>query len=468
MKHWIVAIGTISILLVPNCAFSQFPFPFATPTPPPGFSTEVQIPPKRAQKKRGEFIFQLSERTTLKIKNKIYQRFGYFSDGLFRKQLTKRFGAREATPIAGTEKWTARAIRGKKYRRFRRAQRKSKITQADINYKIHSFATNDFFMKFGLLWGLDNVGFLGMGGGSDIDIDAPEAWQRTRGDKSLIVAVLDTGAALSHPDLVDKIYINLNEELNGVDDDGNGYIDDISGWDFHNDDNDPNDDNFHGSHVAGTIAALGDNGKGVIGVAPNVQILPLKVIGGNGEGDTEALIRAINYVIGLRQRGANIRVMNASLGGGGKQEATEEALRRADRAGITFVAAAGNSTANNDTEAVYPASYQVPNVIAVASLNSTGALSSFSNYGAKTVHVAAPGENIWSTILFNLYLPSSGTSMAAPHVAGIAALVHSQFPQLSPSRVIKRIESSVKPLSGLEGKVAYPGIVSAERALRIR
>ena len=225
------------------------------------------------------------------------------------------------------------------------------------------------------------------------DINVLRAWSITKGSKDVKIAVIDTGVDYTHPDLKDQIDVNL-AELNGkpgVDDDGNGFVDDIYGYDFANKDGDPQDGHGHGTHCAGVIGASHNN-IGVAGIMANVKIVPIKFLTDDGSGETIDAIAAIDYGI---KRGVN--VMSNSWGGGDKEQSLEDAIKAAESAGITFVAAAGNESANNDSTASYPANYEVGNVISVGSYTSTGAKSSFSNYGLKSVHVTAPGSNILST-----------------------------------------------------------------------
>jgi len=258
------------------------------------------------------------------------------------------------------------------------------------------------------LWGLNGT----------YGIDAPGAWAQTLGDPSVVVAIIDTGVDLDHPDLLANLWVNLGEIAgNGLDDDGNGYVDDIHGYDFVNDDGDPNDDNNHGTHVAGTIAAVADT-VGVVGVAPNTKIMALKFLDDKGSGFVSDAVLALTYAV---NNGAQIS--NNSWGGGDAEAAMSTMLDTAEVANHLFVAAAGNEANDNDANPTYPASYSQANVLTVASNQSDGALSSFSNYGATSVDVVAPGSGILSSVVGGGYATFSGTSMAAPHVAGVAALM---------------------------------------------
>ena len=263
---------------------------------------------------------------------------------------------------------------------------------------------------------------------------------RPTGSSSVVVAVIDTGVDYNHVDLAANIWTNPGEIAgNGIDDDGNGFVDDVHGYDFANNDGNPMDDNGHGTHVAGTIAAVGNNSLGVTGVAWSTSIMPLKFLSANGSGYLSDAVEAINYATMMRTRyGVNVRVDNNSWGGGGFSSAMQSAIQAANDAGILFVAAAGNSGTNNDASPQYPANYDSPNVISVAATDQNGQLASFSNYGATTVDLAAPGVSIYSTTPNNTYSTYSGTSMATPHVSAVAALAWALNPDATVAEVRKR------------------------------
>ena len=459
----LLSILSISIALLTTSA-SSFAQGF-TPFVPPGYPTTAVSHPTRHIKQRGTFVFYITDKGKKKINTIVNRRFGFITPGLFQVFVGKRFGVRSPQPIPGSPYWVAEKVRGRKFKKKHRRAHRKRFIETEQSYKKFSFATNDTWLKYDLLWGVNNNGgFFGFNE-KDIDINAPEAWEVTTGDSDMVVGVIDTGVFHMHPDLEENIFRNPLDPVNGIDDDGNGYVDDISGWDFFNEDNNPLDDHYHGTHVAGTIAAIKDNNRGIAGVAPGVKILPLKVLSGDGEGDTSGVVRSIHYAISLKERGINITVLNASLGGGAPTDAMRDALRAANDAGILFVAAAGNSSGNNDVEPIYPASYDIPNVLSVAAMNKQGLLSSFSCYGPTSVDVAAPGEDVWSTIIYSLYLPSGGTSMAAPHVAGVAALVASRYSFMSPSMIKDRIMNTVRPFPDLQGKILSPGLVDAQAAV---
>ncbi len=321
------------------------------------------------------------------------------------------------------------------------------VQYAEPNYIRRAALTSPNDPYFKDQWGLINLG-LYANGTPDADIDAPEAWDISTGNDNVVIAVLDTGIDYHHSDLILNIWNNSGETncTNNVDNDGNGYRDDCLGWDFVNNDNDPMDDNMHGTHVAGIIGALGNNGTGITGVMWNVRLMPVKVLDANGAGDDIDLINGIEYAV---DNGAH--VINASWGGyGAFSWSLYEAISAANTAGVLFVAAAGNGELggdgigdNNDLTPFYPASYSryLPNIISVAATDQDDIRVPFSNYGTNTVHVAAPGVYILSTIPQNLYSDMSdkefldGTSMAAPHVSGLAGLLMSYYTNASPSQI---------------------------------
>lgn len=316
----------------------------------------------------------------------------------------------------------------------------------------------------GQLWGLINTGenlTSSVQGLAGMDIDAARAWQIETGSRDVIVAVIDTGVDYTIPDLAPNMWTN-DAELNGqpgVDDDNNGFIDDIYGYDFANNDGDPKDDHGHGSHCSGTIGANGNDGVGIVGVAWNVRIMGIKFLTATGGGTLANAIKSIDYAT---QMGAHI--MSNSWGGGGFSQELKASIERARDAGILFTAAAGNSTSNNDQSPTYPATYEVDNIISVAAIDNNGRLASFSSFGKRTVHVAAPGVNVLSTTPAG-YKSWSGTSMATPHVSGVAALVLSKEPEITMADLRERLISRVSPVSGIRARVASGGVVNAYHAL---
>lgn len=327
----------------------------------------------------------------------------------------------------------------------------------DALYRPNSGTPND--PQFGQQWALNNVGQ--DGGAERADIDALEAWLKTQGSEKIVVAVLDTGVDYTHPDLVSNMWTRPDTVPEYVDDEL-GAINDIHGYDADANAGDPMDDNGHGTHCAGIIGAEGDNGEGIAGINWKVRIMPLKFLGRGGFGSTKNAIESINYAIDRKQKGVNVRVINASWGSTQYSKALEDAIRAAGEQGILFVAAAGNSSTDNDRRGHYPSNYDLPNVISVAALDRTDSLASFSNYGAKTVHIAAPGRDILSTWLNDSYREASGTSMAAPHVSGIAALVLSSEPNLSVAKLRERLFKTAHRIPSLTGKVATGRICAAD------
>ena len=340
------------------------------------------------------------------------------------------------------------------------------VAYAEPNFKVQPSAVpND--PNYRDLWGLNNASQTG--GTPDADTDAPEAWNTTTGSFDTVVGVIDEGIDVNHPDLRDNIWTNSGEVAgNKIDDDGNGYVDDVNGYDFANNDAtvyDPDPisrkGDEHGTHVAGTIAAVGNNGIGVAGVNWQAQVASLKFLGADG-GYTSDAIEAINYAVA-----EGMDISNNSWGGGGRSQALEDAIRRADSAGHIFIAAAGNGGSDgvgdaNDATPHYPAGYNLPNVLAVAATDDTDRLASFSNFGATSVDLAGPGGGIMSTLPGGRYGRYSGTSMASPHVAGVAALIESQQPGPAGDAEIKsQLLRYVDEKASLQGEVATNGRLNA-------
>ncbi|UUO05366.1 S8 family serine peptidase [Blastopirellula sp. J2-11] len=311
------------------------------------------------------------------------------------------------------------------------------------------------------LWGLDNQGQTG--GTVDADIDAPEAWEITTGNPNVVVAVIDTGVDYTHPDLIHSMWVNPGEIAgDGIDNDGNGFVDDVYGYDFLNNDGDPLDDNMHGTHVAGTIAAEGENAAGVVGVASSASIMALKFLSASGSGSTADAVRALNYATMMKKLyGVNVVATNNSWGGGEYSSALYNAIKASGDEDILFVAAAGNNGTNNDVTPQYPASYGLDNVISVAATDHNDQLAGFSNYGASSVDIAAPGVGIVSTITRGRYLSLSGTSMAAPHVSGVIALAYSVNPSATMEQIKAALLGGVDNVAGLHGKVSTGGRLNA-------
>ncbi|TWD90239.1 subtilisin family serine protease [Neobacillus bataviensis] len=335
------------------------------------------------------------------------------------------------------------------------------VLYAQPDYKIYRTSTpND--PSFGQLWGMNNTGqsISGTPGINNIDIDAPAAWDITKGNSNLVVGVIDEGIDYNHPDLQNNIWTNPGEIAgNGIDDDGNGYVDDIHGWDFWNGDNtiyDPTDGDHHGTHVAGTIAATANNNTGVTGVAPNVKVMSLKFLGPE-YGYTSDAISAVQYATRM-----GVKILNNSWGGGSYDQALRDAI---NASGALFVVAAGNDGMNIDSSPSYPASYDCSNILSVAAIDNQGNLASFSNYGPNTVDVAAPGVNILSTLPNNSYDYYNGTSMATPHVTGAAALLMSRNPNMTPQQAIDVLKSTGKTLPSLQGMISSGKLINVNNAL---
>ena len=386
------------------------------------------------------------------------------------------------------------------------------LHEAEVHIAV---ASNDPGYTGGTLWGmLGDTGPIRNAYGSQ----ANEAWaDGDTGAMTSVVGVIDTGIDYTHPDLYLNIWLNQREipttfrarlndidtdglitfrDLNGAanasyvldynrngridagdllsdarwenraDEDGNGYIDDLIGWDFVNNDNDPYDDNGHGTHVGGTIGGIGGNGVGVAGVNWNIQMVALKFLSATGSGATTGAINAVNYFTDAAIRATGVEdfiATNNSWGGGGYSAQLNEAIGRAAQKDILFIAAAGNSALNNDVQATYPANYSTTAmagyeaVVSVASLTNTGGLSSFSNYGATTVDIAAPGSSIYSTLPGGRYGSYSGTSMAAPHVTGAVALYAAENPNASAAEIRAALLSSAAATPSLGGLVATGG-----------
>ena len=380
------------------------------------------------------------------------------------------------------------------------------VEYAEPNYIRRALSKIPDDTYFGNQWALHNTGTYA-NGTADADIDAPEAWDISTGSSNIVIAVLDTGVDYNHNDLVGNIWINTGEVIGdangddcpgicGVDDDGdgkidedsldlqpgeagytndlkddddeNGYIDDCRGWDFVNGDNDPMDDNSHGTHVAGIIGAVGDNGTGVAGVMWNVKLMALKFLDSEGYGTVSEEVEGIDYAV---ENGA--KIMNASFGGYEYSQSEYDAVEAANTAGILFIAAAGNEEYNNDLTPMYPASYSLLNIISVAATDQDDIRASFSNFGLTSVDVAAPGVYILSTIPQNEYFDKDfnwGTSMAAPHVSGLAGLLYSYYDgiyntQFDYTQVRTAILRMVDVLPTLSGWIQTGGRINAYKAL---
>ncbi len=324
--------------------------------------------------------------------------------------------------------------------------------------------------NFGSLWGLNNTGQTvgGQVGIADADIDAPEAWDVSTGSTSIVVGVIDTGVDYNHPDLAANIWSAPSSFTVTV---GGQTITCPAGSHGYNavsNTCDPLDDNNHGTHTSGTIGARGNNGSGVVGVNWNTRIMGLKFLSASGSGNTADAIECIQFAIQAKQifgASANVRILSNSWGGGGFSQALLDAINQANSNDMLFVCAAGNSNSNNDATAFYPANYNAPNVLSVAATDNRDNKSSFSNFGATTVDLGAPGTNILSTVRNGGFATFSGTSMATPHVSGAAALVLSRC-SLSTANLKANLMNNVDQISSLAGRTVTGGRLNVNKAIR--
>lgn len=328
------------------------------------------------------------------------------------------------------------------------------VEYAEPNFRVSkSSIPND--PEFSNQWGLNNVGQTSEVAVTDADIDAPEAWDITTGDSNIVIAVLDTGVDYSHLDLQANIFRNSGDcNSDGIDDDGDGYVDDCYGIDTVNGDSDPMDDNGHGTHVAGIIGADGDNGVGVSGVAWHVKILPCKFLDATGNGTVADAVACLDYVAAMKDRGVNIIATNNSWGGLPYSRALADAISAQTQRGILFVTASGNDGADHDQAQIYPCNYDSPNILCVGAFTEADVLANFSDRGAHTVHIAAPGFDVLSTLPGNSYGKLTGTSMAAPHVAGVAALLKSNNPLLDWRSIKNLIIAGGKPRAYMKASIS--------------
>lgn len=329
----------------------------------------------------------------------------------------------------------------------------------------HFYTADDPYFTNGSLWGM--YGDIGSSKiKNQFGSQAAEAWTAGHiGSNTVWIGIIDEGYMFTHEDLADNAGENPFEDLNGVDDDGNGFKDDIYGWDFANNNNSVFDgvDDDHGTHVAGTIGAVGGNKKGIAGMVWKVKLMSAKFLGSNG-GTTANAIKAVDYFTNLKSPTMNIVATNNSWGGGGFSQGLYDAIERANSAGILFIAAAGNNSSNIDSSSSYPASYTNSNIIAVASITSSGSLSSFSNYGASSVDIGAPGSSIYSTVpkrsrgqIISAYASYNGTSMATPHVTGACALYASTNPGATAIQIKAAILNNTISTTSLSGKCVTGG-----------
>jgi len=332
------------------------------------------------------------------------------------------------------------------------------VAYAEPDYIVSINATPDD-TDYSLQWGLHN--------NNDTDIDAPEAWDINTGSNTVVVAVIDSGVDYNHPDLRNRIWSNPDEiPNNGLDDDNNGFVDDVRGWDFesNSNDNDPMDEHNHGTHVSGIIGAQTNNARGIAGINWNIQIMPLKFMNARGNGATSAAIKAINYAV------ANGAVLsNNSWGGGGFSQALFDTIQAANQRGHLFIAAAGNGLQgigfDTDNTGHYPSTYNLPNIISVAATDQQDQLTPFSNFGSRTVDLAAPGLQIQSTIRNGQYQAFNGTSMAAPFVTGVIGLLLAQNNTLTVNELKAAVLDNVDPIPALSGQLLTGGRLNAFKAI---
>ncbi len=335
------------------------------------------------------------------------------------------------------------------------------VVEPNFIYRINK-TPNDPLL--GQLWGLKNIGQLDSEGGvglTGVDIDVEKAWDIQTGSKKVLVAVIDTGIDFNHPDLIDNLWTNEAEAKGtaGIDDDNNGVVDDIHGYNAITNSGNASDDQGHGSHCAGTIGAKGNDEKGIVGVAWDVELMAVKFLDANGSGTLEDAIKAIDYATRM-----GAKVLSNSWGGGEFSQTLFDVIDASNKAGTIFIAAAGNSASNNDQMPAYPASFEVENILAVAAINNKGEMADFSNYGKRSVHLGAPGVNIYSST-GGAYDSWSGTSMATPHVSGVAALIWANEPLLTALEVKQRLMQTARPIMGLRNKTRTGGLLNAYNAL---
>ncbi|HZH99328.1 MAG TPA: S8 family peptidase [Fimbriimonadaceae bacterium] len=408
----------------------------------------------------GEIVIGFKEGASEFERNRVYQRAGVVGrEHIYTKTMRQ----------SGAPGLVRAEIRGSVQDAIADLATDPSVAFAEPNWIYRVDNTTDSYYTNGSLWGMYGAN---TSPANQFGSGAGAAWLAGYvGSSTIYVGVIDEGVDLNHVDL-SHARGNPNETLNGVDDDGNGYVDDTDGWDFVNNDRtvyDGGNGDKHGTHVAGTIGAA-RNGTGVVGVAPNVKIISAKFLGRNGGSLTNA-IKAIDYFTNLKvNEGINILATNNSWSGGGYSQALKDAIDRAGAANIGFVAAAGNGGAdsvgdNNDSTPTYPASYTSANIISVASITSTGARSSFSNYGATSVDLAAPGSSINSTFPKNAYGNYSGTSMATPHVCGAAVLYKAANPSADWSSIRSAILSSTTPTTSMANRCVTGGRLSVQRLL---
>lgn len=430
-----------------------------------GTSTAVAVTPSAdkplnvdiSQYKKGEIMVRVKPGTNL----------GTLAGGLSAYGVSSAKGLKLPTKYKGTElgRWTVLGLAAGQDEKkvLTRLLIDKKIESGQLNYRVAATAIPDD-ARFAELWGMHNTGATGV---ADADIDAPEAWDTINGGETL-VAVIDTGVDYTHEDLAVNMWTNPGETPNnGIDDDGNGFVDDYYGYDFSAYDSDPKDEMGHGTHVAGTIAAVGNNAVGVTGVNWRSRIMAVRFLDANGSGWYSDAVAATMYAAA---NGA--RVTNNSWGGGGYDQPLYDAIKLAQDAGVLTVAAAGNNASDSDLYPLFPAAFDLPGIISVAASTASDGLAFFSNWGKVSVDLAAPGESILSTVPTATWLgdPSgylylNGTSMASPHVAGAAALLLAQNSTRNAMGVKQLLMQTVDSRPEFAGKLASNGRLNLNNAI---
>ncbi|QIP16045.1 S8 family serine peptidase [Spirosoma aureum] len=408
----------------------------------------------------GELLLQFVEGTTDDEKQKAFDKVKGQPVEKILTKVMERAGKHEGVLLIKVNKNVMEAIA--------ELENTSGVEFAEPNFIYeHTATSTDPLFTNGSLWGMYGPSTTPA---NQYGSNAAAAWAAgSTGSTSVHIGIIDEGIQLTHPDLSGQVWVNPNDGVDGVDNDGNGYKDDTNGWDFANNDNTIYDGGSrgtlddHGTHVSGTIGGKA-NTIGVVGVNWNVRLISAKFLGRKG-GTTANAIKAVDYLTNLKSRGINVVASNNSWGGGGYSQALYDAISRANDAGIMFIAAAGNSGTNNDTSPSYPSNYNLPNVIAVAAIDQNGGLASFSQYGANTVDIGAPGVGIYSTTAFDTYSSYNGTSMATPHVTGAVALYASTHPGASVAQIRNAILSSAVPTASLSGKTVTGGRLNVFSAL---
>lgn len=460
MKKLHLALGALSIAILFSCTKD------IQQTPATNDEAGSAAPANQVAENAGgtfapnEILVKFKVGTSEDAKNKAFSRIsGTVADRILTKAM-KHFGDNEGIYLVKASLNALEAI--------------SKIKGLEIEFAepnyiyTHDATSNDTYYTNGSLWGMYGDA---TSPANQFGSQAGEAWAAGHtGSSSVYIGVIDEGAMFDHEDLAANFWTNPFDAADGFDNDGNGYVDDIHGWDFANNDKTTFDGTTddHGTHVSGTIGAAGGNGVGVAGVNWAVKIISAKFLGANG-GSTANAIKAIDYITDLKTRhGLNIVATNNSWGGGGFSQPLQDAIERANNANILFIAAAGNNGSNNDAIANYPSNLPNANIIAVASITSSGAISSFSNYGATQVDIGAPGSGIYSTLpassgrgkkatVTSSYGSYSGTSMATPHVTGGVALYAASNPGASAATIKAAILNSAVATSSLTGKCVSGG-----------